>query len=115
LAVARKESKFDPKAVSRANAQGLLQVHPDTADRLMGGRPVDLFHPHTSITLAGFYMRGLLRRFDGNVMWAVAAYNAGHEAAESWISRFPSQDPVLQMDLITYRETRTYVGFVLNN
>ncbi len=115
LAVGRKESKFDPYAVSPANAQGLLQIHPDTAKRLTGGAEVDLTNPYVNITLGAHYLTELLRRLDGKMYWALAAYNAGELATNSWIGRFPHSDPMLQIDLITFRETRNYVGFVLSN
>ena len=115
LAVGRKESKFDPKAVSPANAQGLLQIHPDTATRLTDGAVLDLTNPYVNITLGAHYITELLRRVRGRFPWALAAYNAGEEAAHSWRARFPSPDPILQIDLITFRETRNYVGFVLSN
>lgn len=115
LAVGRKESKFDPKAISPANAQGLLQVHPDTAKRLTGGSEVDLTNPYVNITLGAHYLTELLRRLDGKLHWALAAYNAGELATSSWMGRFPHPDPLLQIDLITFRETRNYVGFVLSN
>ncbi len=115
LAVGRKESKFDPKAVSPANAQGLLQIHPDTGKRLTDGAALDLTNPYVNITVGAHYITELLKRLDGRLPWALAAYNAGEEAAHSWMVRFPSPDPILQIDLITFRETRNYVGFVLSN
>jgi soluble lytic murein transglycosylase-like protein len=115
LAVGRKESKFDPKAISPANAQGLLQVHPNTAKRLTGGADVDLTNPYVNITLGAHYLSELMKRAQGRLPWALAAYNAGEDAARSWLARFPHPDPLLHIDLITFRETRNYVGFVLTN
>ncbi len=115
LAVGRKESKFDPKAISPANAQGLLQIHPNTAKRLTNAEVLDLTNPFINISFGAHYLSELLRRMEGSLLWTLAAYNAGEAAVQSWKARFPHPDPILQMDLITYRETRNYVGFVLSN
>lgn len=115
LAIARKESKFDHEAVSPANAKGLMQFNPDTAFRLTENPNTELTNPNVSIALAGFYTKHLLDRMDNKLHWALAAYNAGENAALTWVSRFGGLEPLLQIDLITYRETRQYVGMVLNN
>ena len=113
--IARKESKFDPQAVSRAGAKGLMQINPDTAALLTGGMDVDLYQPGANIAIGGYYVGKLLERMEGRPHWAIAAYNAGEVAANSWIKRFGMLDPVMGIDLITYRETRNYVGMVLAN
>lgn len=115
LAVARKESVFNPRAVSIANAQGLLQLNPETSSRLTGGRSHDLFDPKTNTQLGMRYLNELMARYSGSVMDTLAAYNAGEDAVAVWRKRFAGVDPVLWMDLIPYRETRDYVGLVLAN
>jgi soluble lytic murein transglycosylase len=115
LAIARKESRFNPRAVSSANAQGLMQINPETAKKMSGGEPGDLFNPDLSIRLGARHLQEDLSRFNGQLTYAVAAYNAGNEAITRWIERYQVSDPILFMDLIPYRETREYTAFVLSN
>lgn len=114
MSVARQESTFNPKAISPANAQGLLQIHPDTAVKI-NGTPVDLMDPDKNISLAARYLTDLISRLNGKIFLALAAYNAGEEKVAMWQHRYPIEDPVLFIDLISYKETRTYVAAVLRN
>lgn len=115
LAVARKESRFNPKAVSSANAQGLMQINPESAKKMTGNDSSDLFSPQVSIQLGVKHLRQDLTRFGGELPHAIAAYNAGDEAVSRWVQRYTVSNPILFMDLIPYRETREYVSFVLSN
>jgi len=78
VAVAREESRMDPRARSDAGARGLLQLMPRTA-RMLGARPDD---PRASIRAGARYLSQLLNRFGGNLELALAAYNAGPTAVE---------------------------------
>ena len=69
-----KESRWNPRAVSRAGAEGIMQLKPKTA-RSLG--VADSFDPRQNILGGAKYMRELLDRFDGDVTMALAAYNAG--------------------------------------
>lgn len=73
-AVVRAESAFDPFAVSRKGARGLMQLMPDTAR--MHGVP-NVFRPADNIEGGVRHLRQLLDRYGDNVVLAVAAYNAG--------------------------------------
>lgn len=115
LSIARKESRFNPRALSSANAQGLMQINPETAHQMTGGNPGDLFDLKISIQLGARHLERDLSRFEGKLPQAIAAYNAGHEAVERWVDRYKVTDPILFMDLIPYRETRDYTAFVLSN
>ena len=86
-AVARVESRYDPRAVSRAKAVGVMQLMPGTA-RAMGVEPTD---PAANIRGGTAYLRVLLNRFDGDIVRTVAAYNAGPAAVvrAGGIPRFP--------------------------
>lgn len=115
LSVARQESTLNEKAVSPANAQGLLQIHPDTSTKLTNDPAVDLLDPEKNVSLGSRYLKELLGRLENQIHLALAAYNAGEEKLASWNQRYPVKDPVLFIDLISYRETRNYVASVLRN
>jgi len=93
------ESGFNPEALSPRGAQGLMQVMPSTP-----GYPEETgaYDPVVNIDLGTRYLRNLLRRFDGDLVLALAAYNAGPGAVE----RFQDVPP--------YRETKNYVARVLS-
>lgn len=99
LAIARAESNFDPMAVSPKNAQGLMQLIPDTAARF-GVR--NAFDPEQNIRGGLAYLRWLLERFNGDVALASAAYNAGEGA----VDRHGGVPP--------FRETQQYVQRILH-
>lgn len=78
LAVARGESNFDPRAVSRANAHGLMQIlWPSTARELGFESIAELQQPCRNVDAGAKYLRGLMDRYGENVHLALAAYNYG--------------------------------------
>lgn len=99
LAIARAESNFNPNVVSARNAQGLMQLVPDTATRFGVRNPLD---PEQNVRGGLAYLRWLLARFDGNVALTSAAYNAG----ENVVERYGGVPP--------YAETKDYVQRILN-
>jgi soluble lytic murein transglycosylase len=115
LAVARKESTMDPRAVSPANAQGLLQLNPETAKRMSGEEDLNLFDPRVNAELAARYLSELRDVMKGQLPLIIASYNAGEQTVAAWTQRYPTTDLLLFIDLIPYRETRDYVGYVLSN
>ena len=96
--VIRAESAFNPTAVSRAGARGLMQLMPKTAVAL-GVR--DSFNPRENIDGGVRHLRYLLDRYPGNIALAVAAYNAGEGAVDSHRGVPP------------YAETQQYVKAIL--
>lgn len=94
MAVIRAESNFDPLAVSAKNAQGLMQLIPETAVRFNVRKPFD---PEQNIRGGLAYLRWLLAYFKGNVALVAAAYNAGEGAVNQYRGIPP------------YAETRGYV------
>lgn len=116
----RRESFFDADVVSLAGAYGLMQLLPDTAQKVAAGlgqpapRPSDLFHPPENVLLGGTYLAGLRAEAAGNWVRALASYNAGESNGERWESRLrPGEDPAVGILLISYTETRSYVYNVL--
>jgi soluble lytic murein transglycosylase-like protein len=94
-AVIRVESGWNPRAVSRKGAMGLMQLMPATAAEYGVADPFD---PDENIRAGVAYLRRLVDRFDGKMELALAAYNAGPGAVEKYRRTVPP-----------YRETRTYV------
>jgi soluble lytic murein transglycosylase-like protein len=70
------ESGYNPKAISKRGAKGLMQLMPSTAEAL---GVVDIFNPKQNISGGIRYFKQLVKRFDGNVKLALAAYNAGSQ------------------------------------
>ena len=114
LSVARQESGFNPHARSPANAQGLMQVLPATARALSGRRRNNLYDSEVNATLGVKYLSQLIEKFN-SVELALAGYNAGPLRIPEWQERFPTQDGVLFMDLIPFKETRNYVSSIVRN
>ncbi|MCA0240712.1 MAG: transglycosylase SLT domain-containing protein [Proteobacteria bacterium] len=100
LAVMKQESNFDPGALSPKNAQGLMQLIPDTARRFNVRNAAD---PAQNIRGGMAYLRWLLAYFEGDLALALAAYNAGEGA----VDRYRGVPP--------YAETRLYVRKIIAN
>ncbi len=119
-AVAREESSFNPSAVSQTGAIGLMQIMPSTG-RLISkglGRPSfdskELFDPEINFAFGSWYLGSLLKRFDNDMVLAIASYNAGPAAVERWIEVLPvSADEFIES--IPYPETRNYAKKVLKS
>jgi hypothetical protein len=97
-AIIEAESEFNPRAVSRKGARGLMQLMPATAVSL---QVEDSFDPFENIDGGVRHLRRLLDRFQGNLPLAIAAYNAGEQAV------------VAHGGIPPYRETRRYVSRIL--
>jgi len=98
-ALVQVESAYNPRAVSRKGAQGLMQLMPATADRLDVDDPFD---PEQNVRGGIRELDRLIDRYSGNLQLALAAYNAGEGAVE----RYRGIPP--------YRETRNYVARIMS-
>ncbi len=113
------ESKFDPRP-SSAGAQGLMQILPETAyylAHLSGGSRFtasDLATPQVNIAYGAYYLRYLLDHYHGEVMLALAAYNAGVTNVDGWVAQARSDGTPLTAQRIPFPETREYVKRVLD-
>lgn len=97
-ALIKVESDFNPYAISRMGAKGLMQIMPKNMDELSISDPFD---PYENIMGGTFYLRQMLNRFDGELVLALAAYNAGPTVVEKYNNIPP------------YSETRDFVEKVI--
>jgi soluble lytic murein transglycosylase len=121
LSLIRQESVFNPRAISRVGARGLMQLMPVTARyvaRHTGPKRLylqALFDPQTNITLGTHYLATQLRDFDNNLAFALAAYNAGPHRVKTWRQRWPGLPIDEFIENIPFQETRLYVKLILRN
>jgi soluble lytic murein transglycosylase-like protein len=93
------ESGFNPRAVSKKGAIGLMQLRPETARRY---GVTDLYDPEQNVRAGAHYLSDLIARFGSNLELALAAYNAGEDAVERYGRHIPP-----------FRETLNYVPNVM--
>jgi soluble lytic murein transglycosylase len=119
-AVMREESGYRPEVVSVSGARGLLQLMPETAERVSRRSGIaissadDLFLPGVNIELGAAYLAELLSRFDGRRSAAIGSYNAGPNAVARWLAGGAVDDDEW-VETIAYDQTRDYVKRVLRS
>ncbi|MGZ3769816.1 MAG: lytic transglycosylase domain-containing protein [Bdellovibrio sp.] len=128
----RQESSFDLQSVSSSNALGLMQMIPPTAQdvsKKLGLKielPNDMFRPEVNIPMGSYYVAQMLEQFQGNVPFALAAYNAGPHRLKNWLDgRTEVSELVPQIngsaqnelwfDELPWTETSFYVKAILRN
>ncbi len=122
LAIARRESEFDPVVVSGAGARGLMQVMPATAKLvardlgILGGHQTGRLTSdwQYNAKLGANYLSSLAADFNGNVVMMAAGYNAGPRRPISWMERYGDPragqvDVIDWIETIPFSETRNYV------
>ncbi len=118
LSLIRQESVFNPLARSRVGARGLMQLMPTTARHMRRNvRDKHLVDPKINIELGTKYFKGLTKRYDGNLVYVLSAYNAGESRVERWKSLyFDSDETILKnIEAIPFLETRNYVKLIFRN
>jgi soluble lytic murein transglycosylase len=119
LGLIRRESIFDPEALSPAGARGLMQLMPGTGKQMAlalnspWGSVDDLLKPEVNIRFGAHYFKQMLDRFNGHFMLAVAAYNAGPSKVDAWLSNSGAMPADIWMETLSYKETREYISAVL--
>jgi soluble lytic murein transglycosylase len=119
-AVIRQESMFRPDVTSRAGARGLMQLMPGTAAQTASRLGVAwdeglLAVADANLHIGAAYLGALLRQYDGEVVPALAAYNAGGRPVARWLRYPEASDPARFVERIPYVETRGYLRSVLRN
>ncbi len=126
LAMIRQESAFNPKATSGSGARGLMQLLPHTAYRLARNLKVPysrsrlISDSRYNLRLGQAYIAGLVKKYDGSYVLALAAYNAGPPQTNKWMRvngdpRDESVDVIDWIEMIPFDETRNYIQRVLEN
>jgi soluble lytic murein transglycosylase len=125
LGLIRQETEFDPDAVSRSGARGLMQLMPASAktDATRAGlawRPNDLADPTYNIQLGMAEFQTYLGDWNGSLVLSIASYNAGRNNVRKWVAtngdpRLATTDPIDWIESIPFGETRNYVQRVLEN
>ena len=112
------ESDFDAQAVSSANAQGLMQLLPATAEWIAGKLDETyiegcLFDPETNIRYGCWYLGFLMQRYGGDMRLASSAYHAGQGTVDKWLQNPEYAPDGVHLAVIPYDTTDTYVQRVL--
>lgn len=117
LSLIRQESVFNPDARSRVGARGLMQLMPTTARRFKKGvGDKQLTTPSINLELGTRYFEQLHKRYSGNLVHVLAAYNAGESRVEKWkTSYFNSEEMLTNIENIPFLETRNYVKLIFRN
>lgn len=112
--VMKKESAFESHIISYANAYGLMQLLPSTASQVAPRLKVrftnarQLFNAPLNIRMGTYYLSRLIRRYNGNLIMALAAYNAGPHRVDRW-KKNDNADDDLFMENLEFGQTRRYV------
>ena len=117
ISLVRQESAFNPDAISGVGAKGLMQLMPATARRFNNRVKVGhLVNPEINLAIGIKYLRQLITRFDGNLIYALASYNAGENRIDRWRKEiFRSDEPLSTIESIPFEETRNYVKLIYRN
>ena len=121
LSLMRQESEFNPNAVSRANAYGLMQLLPSVGkseakhNGVKGFNTNTLLNPAVNIQLGTDDLRKTLGLYGGTVEYALASYNAGDTPVHAWMTQGEFKDIPEWVESIPYTETREYVQSILRN
>ena len=119
--IMRQESSFNPMARSQMDAFGLMQLLPEVAKReadansIRYQNPEDLYEPFVNIPIGSAHLRELWDKYNGEIILAVASYNASSEAIANWVKTRYRGDTLEFIEDIPYDETRDYVKLVLRN
>ncbi len=120
-ALMRQESLFRENAVSRSNAQGLMQIMPRTGKWLrryipeLANKPLYLQDPKTNIHLGVYYFSRLVKKNQGDFRWATIAYNGGPGNLKKWKRRYYHGDFYYFLERLPNNESRNYCRFTHEN
>jgi soluble lytic murein transglycosylase len=117
----RQESEFNPAAISRANAMGLMQLLPSVGKGLAREMKIkhftqdELLVADTNLLLGTRYFKHMVDHYGGQVEYALAAYNAGEDRVDDWRKNGNFTDVEEFVESIPFTETREYVQAIMRN
>jgi len=120
-AIIKTESNFNPNALSRKGAIGLMQVMPPTGKwvaaeiGLSGFYPRQLYNPQVNIRIGCWYLSDLYREFNGDTVLVLAAYNGGRGNVKKWLTQVNRSKNPDKIDQLPFLETRQFIRKVLWN
>lgn len=117
LSLMKQESAFEASVASGAGAQGLMQLmHATALDVFPDLARWELAEAETNVRAGTRYLSRLMTKFNGNIVLALAGYNAGPAAVDRWLKNAPAKRGMLEfIEAIPYRETREYVAAIIRN
>jgi peptidoglycan lytic transglycosylase len=116
----RQESEFNPAAISHANAWGLMQLLPkvgkgEAKELKMRFSQEQLLSPTVNLRLGTRYLKEMIDHYNGQVEYALAAYNAGTNRVDDWLANGKFHDVPEFVESIPFTETREYVQAIMRN
>ncbi len=116
----RQESEFNPGAISYANAWGLMQLLPkvgkgEARELRMRFSQEQLLSPTVNLRLGTRYLKEMIDHYNGQVEYALAAYNAGTNRVDDWLASGKFQDVPEFVESIPFTQTREYVQAIMRN
>lgn len=121
LAIIKNESKFNPEAISRTEARGLMQIAPITGQWASEKLNIEdyshelLFIPELNIRIGSWFLNILNNEFDNDLELVIAAYNAGNGNVSRWLENSEFSSDGESLDHIPFGETRIYLNRVLRD
>lgn len=118
MAVIWVESKYEPKATSRKDARGLMQIIPPTGQWIAKEIGLEtysddlLYEPDINIRMGCWYLSYLLKVFEEDIELALAAYNGGMGNVRKWLNDSRYSKDGLKLDFIPFKETSQYIDKV---
>ncbi|MBL0691214.1 MAG: lytic transglycosylase domain-containing protein [SAR324 cluster bacterium] len=119
-AIMREESHYNHLATSTVGATGLMQLMHGTAKQMSNQlkaniKKQDFNIPDNNILLGTYYLKKLLKTFDGHLVYTIAGYNAGPRNVKKWMKKYKTTDTDIFIEMIPFGETRRYVKKVLRS
>lgn len=121
FSIIKAESNFNEKAMSSSGAKGLMQLMENTAEEISQNinEPLksydNLFNAETNIKIGTKYYADLLKNYNGNMLLALTAYNAGMGNVNQWIEDGIIKNDGSDIENIPYKETNMYVRKIIRN
>lgn len=115
-AMIKEESNFDQDANSHKDAIGLMQLVQETANEVgneIGIEDIDLTDPEINIQIGTKYLSDLIEKYDGNIEFAIVAYNAGIGNVDKWLNQGILEEDGSNLEEIPFKETNMYIRKVL--